>query len=104
MQIGAVLSQNELGAEPAPLRDYAQAAQGLGYQFLVAADHVVGADARAYPELDRVYPLGQVLHEPLTLFSFLAGVAPELGFLMSALKPVIEKEISRKLDKEFGDA
>jgi putative polyhydroxyalkanoate system protein len=28
----------------------------------------------------------------------------ELGFLMSALKPVIEKEIARKLDAEFGDA
>ena len=28
----------------------------------------------------------------------------ELGFLMSALKPVIESEITRKLDKEFGTA
>jgi putative polyhydroxyalkanoate system protein len=28
----------------------------------------------------------------------------ELGFLMSALRPVIEKEITRKLDAEFGDA
>ena len=28
----------------------------------------------------------------------------ELGFLMSALKPVIEGEIGRKLDKEFGAA
>ncbi len=27
----------------------------------------------------------------------------ELGFLMSALRPVIEKEITRKLDAEFGD-
>ncbi|MET0229309.1 MAG: polyhydroxyalkanoic acid system family protein [Rhodanobacteraceae bacterium] len=27
----------------------------------------------------------------------------ELGLLMSALKPVIEGEIVRKLDKEFGD-
>jgi probable F420-dependent oxidoreductase len=85
MQIGAVLSQSELGTDPATLRDYAQAAQSLGYQFLVAADHVVGANAAAYPELERVYPLGQVLHEPLTLFSFLAGVAPELGFLTSVI-------------------
>jgi putative polyhydroxyalkanoate system protein len=28
----------------------------------------------------------------------------ELGFLMAALKGVIEKEIVRKLDKEFGEA
>jgi putative polyhydroxyalkanoate system protein len=28
----------------------------------------------------------------------------ELGFLMGALKPVIEREIVRKLDDEFGEA
>jgi len=28
----------------------------------------------------------------------------ELGFLMGAFKPVIEREIVRKLDEEFGDA
>jgi putative polyhydroxyalkanoate system protein len=31
-------------------------------------------------------------------------IRAELGFLMSALKPVIESEITRKLDAEFGDA
>ncbi|HEY6893151.1 MAG TPA: polyhydroxyalkanoic acid system family protein [Rhodanobacteraceae bacterium] len=31
-------------------------------------------------------------------------IRAELGFLMSALKPVIESEITRKLDKEFGTA
>ena len=43
MQIGAVLSQTELGPEPETLRDYAQAVQDLGFDFLVTADHVVGA-------------------------------------------------------------
>ncbi|HSS06089.1 MAG TPA: polyhydroxyalkanoic acid system family protein, partial [Rhodanobacteraceae bacterium] len=28
----------------------------------------------------------------------------ELGFLMGALKPVIEREIVRQLDDEFGEA
>lgn len=85
MQIGAVLAQGELGGDVASLRDYAQAVQDLGYDFLVAADHVVGADAAAYPELERVYPLESVLHEPLTLFAFLAGAAPRLGFLTSVV-------------------
>ena len=31
-------------------------------------------------------------------------IRAELGFLMSALKPVIEGEITRKLDKAFGVA
>jgi len=85
MQIGAVLSQSEIGADAAELRDYAQGVQDLGYDFLVAADHVVGADAAAHPELERVYPLDGRLHEPLTLFTYLAGVAPRLGFLSSVV-------------------
>ncbi len=44
MQIGAVLSQTELGPEVEAVRDYAQAVQDLGFEFLVTADHVVGAD------------------------------------------------------------
>lgn len=31
-------------------------------------------------------------------------IRAELGFLMGALKPVIEREIVRKLDEEFGEA
>ena len=85
MRIGAVLSQSEIGADAAELRDYAQGVQDLGYDFLVAADHVVGADAAAHPQLERVYPLDGRLHEPLTLFTYLAGVAPRLGFLSSVV-------------------
>jgi probable F420-dependent oxidoreductase len=85
MEIGAVLSHNELGADREGLRAYAQAVEGLGYDFLVTADHVVGADAAAYPELPRVYPLDSLLHEPFTLFAFLAGVAPRLGLLTSVV-------------------
>ena len=85
MQLGAVLSQNELGGDVGGLRAYAQAVQDLGYDFLVAADHVVGADPAAHPDLPRVYPLDSILHEPFTLFAYLAGVAPRLGLLPSVI-------------------
>jgi probable F420-dependent oxidoreductase len=85
VQIGAVLSQGEIGGDIGGLRAYAQAVQDLGYDFLVAADHVVGADPAEYPDLERVYPIDSLLHEPLTLFAFLAGVAPRLGFLSSVV-------------------
>src|ERR1700716_4172522 len=85
MQIGAVLSQNELGPDPAAVRDYAQAVQDLGYDFLVTADHVVGADPADHPDLERVFPIDNYLHEPLMLGAFLAGAAPELGQLTSVI-------------------
>lgn len=84
MQTGAVLSQNDV-ADAGAIRAYAQGIKSLGYDFLVSADHVVGADAAAYPELERVYPIASVLHEPLTLYAFVAGVAPGLGLLSSVV-------------------
>src|SRR5258708_35821092 len=85
MQTGAVLSQNELGPELAALRDYAQAVQDLGYDFLVTADHVVGANAADHPDLERVYPIDNYLREPLMLGAFLACAAPKLGYLTSVV-------------------
>jgi probable F420-dependent oxidoreductase len=85
MQLGAVLSQNELGPDVGALRAYAQAVQDLGYDFLVTADHVVGADKADHPELERVFALDVYLREPLMLGAFLAGVAPRLGYLTSVI-------------------
>src|SRR3979411_2175441 len=85
MQTGAVLSQYELGPALAAVRDYAQAVQDLGYDFLVTADHVVGADAADHPQLERVYSIDSYLREPLMLGAFLACAAPRLGQLTSVV-------------------
>jgi probable F420-dependent oxidoreductase len=85
VQFGAVLSQTELGPDLATLREYAQAVQDLGFDFLVTTDHVVGADARDHPELDRVFPIDIYLREPLMLGAFLAAVAPRLGQVTSVV-------------------
>ena len=85
MQTGPVLHQAELGPDVAVLRDYEQTVQDLGYDFIVAADHVVGADPAAYPQLDRVFPIDTFLREPLTVFAFVSAVAPGLGFVSSVI-------------------
>src|SRR4051812_39662007 len=41
MRIGVVFPQTEIGADPAGVRDYAQAAESLGYTHLLAYDHVL---------------------------------------------------------------
>jgi probable F420-dependent oxidoreductase len=85
MQLGAVFSHGEIGAEVAGIRDWAQAIQDLGYDFAVVSDHVVGAEAAEHPELPRVFGIDSRLHEPLALFAFLAGIAPRLGVLSSVI-------------------
>ncbi|HEX5414901.1 MAG TPA: LLM class F420-dependent oxidoreductase [Chloroflexota bacterium] len=85
MQLGAVFSNSEVGASVSTIRDWAQGLEDLGYDFAVVSDHVVGADPAAYPELPRVFSVDTRVHEPLTLFAFLAGAAPKLGFLSSVV-------------------
>ena len=44
MRLGATFPQTEIGSDPAAVRDFAQAAEGVGYDYLLAYDHVLGAD------------------------------------------------------------
>src|SRR5258708_3699058 len=85
MQLGAVFSHGEIGADVAGIRDWAQAVQDLGYDFVVVSDHVVGAEKPAPQDLERVSPIEPPPHEPMTLFAYLAGVAPRLGVLSSVI-------------------
>jgi probable F420-dependent oxidoreductase len=80
MQFGVAFPQTEIGADVGGIRAYAEAVQELGYEYLVAADHVLGADPAGHPGWDRPYTHESMIHEPFALFSFLAGVAPRLGF------------------------
>jgi hypothetical protein len=49
MQLGVVFPQNEIGADPVGIRNYAQAVERLGYSHLVVYDHVLGADPTHRP-------------------------------------------------------
>ena len=73
MQIGVTFPQNEIGADPTVIRDYAQAAEGMGYRHLVAFDHVLGAEPTHRPGW-RGYTHQQMFHEPFVLFGYLAAL------------------------------
>ena len=47
MRLGVVFPQTEIGSDPAVIRDYAQAAEGAGYDHLLVFDHVLGAKRSA---------------------------------------------------------
>ena len=42
MQFGVVFPQTEIGADPGAVREYVQAAEGMGYSYIFIADHVLG--------------------------------------------------------------
>jgi len=78
MELGTVLPTLELGADPEPLREYAQGVETAGYGHVLASDHVLGVD----PDRDwgGPYDNDDLFHEPLTTLSHLAAVTDDLGF------------------------
>ena len=50
MQLGVIFPQTEIGADPAGVRDFAQATEDMGYAHLIVFDHVLGADVSHYPD------------------------------------------------------
>lgn len=86
MRFGVVLPQTQIGADPAVLRDYAQAAEGMGYHHLLAYDHVLGANPdREGWSGGRPYNYKDMFHEPFTLFSWMAGFTERIGFMTGVL-------------------
>lgn len=84
MQYGAVFPQTEIGADPVVVRDYAQAVEDLGYDYLLAYDHVLGADPEGrggrWP-----YTYMSSFHEPLTLFAYLAGLTERIELVSGVI-------------------
>jgi probable F420-dependent oxidoreductase len=74
MHIGVVFPQTELGGDVGAVRAYGQGAEALGFRYLLAYDHVVGADPAAYPGWNGPYDVHTTFHEPFVMFGYLAGV------------------------------
>lgn len=83
MQLGALLPLGDIGGELATMRDYAQAAEGIGYDFIEAPDHVLGANAESAPDRERTG--AGLYHDPFVLFGYLAGCTTRLGFSTGVL-------------------
>ena len=75
MRFGAVFPTTEIGNDPVVVRDFAQAAEALGYVRLTTYDHVLGAShADRTPPLTGPYSEQDPFHEPMVLFGYLAGL------------------------------
>ena len=74
MKLGAIFPAPEIGDDPAAVRDWAQAAEDLGYDHIITYDHVLGAVHEGRdPALMGPYTERDPFHEPFVLFGYLAG-------------------------------
>src|SRR5712692_7191702 len=84
MKLGVVFPQTEIGNDPAVIRDYAQTAEALGYNHVLAFDHVLGAHPDHF-EGRPVYNHETPFHEPFVLFGYLAAVTRTLELVTGVL-------------------
>ena len=73
MRLGLSFPEREMGTDPDVIREYAQLAEELGYEFIVVADHVLGAERQHHTDLLGPYGHDSLVHEPFVLFSFIAA-------------------------------
>ena len=85
MKLGVVFPQTEIGSDPGGVREYAQAAEEMGYNHLIAFDHVLGANAGSRPEWSGAYRHTDAFHEPFVLFGYLAGVTSEIELVTAVI-------------------
>ena len=86
MQIGAIFPQTEIGSDPGAIREYAQAAEELGYSHLFIADHVLGASSDHHSHVaDGYYTHRSVIHESFTTMGYLAAVTERIGLTTGIL-------------------
>jgi probable F420-dependent oxidoreductase len=83
MLLNALFPTRDIGTDPAKIRDWAQAAEGLGYHCIEVADHVFGAAPRGdwkpvYSELDP-------FHETFTTMAFIAAVTKTIKLCSGVL-------------------
>ena len=86
MEFGAVLPTTEIGNDTGAVRAWAQAAEDLGFDRIIAYDHVLGAvHADRSPALWGPYTEIDPFREPMVLFGYLAGVTTRVELMTGVL-------------------
>jgi probable F420-dependent oxidoreductase len=76
MQLNAFFPTRDIGTDPVKIKDWAQAAQALGYAYIEVPDHVFGATAR--DGWTPLYSDKDAFHETFVTLGFLAAVTDKI--------------------------
>ena len=92
IQIGAFFPTNDLPADRVAIRDWAQAAEAIGFDFVVISDHVLGADWSALSNFDESlvkangsYDVDDSFHEIFVTMAYIAAVTERVGLASGIL-------------------
>ena len=86
MKLGAIFPTTEYGSDPIAIRDWAQAAENLGYSNILLFDHVLGAEhANRTPPFTGPYTDQDEYHEVFVTLGYMAAVTSTIGLSTGVL-------------------
>ena len=92
MNVGVVFPTYEIGNDPGLIRDFAQAAEDLGYSHILVFDHVLGAhpDRPEWPRREdgsspAPHTYQNPMHEVMVTIAYMAGATTRIGFVTGIL-------------------
>lgn len=85
MRIGTIFPQFEIGVDPAGVRDYAQAAEDLGYAHLTSFDQIIGLDKHSRPDWTYVHDAEDMFHEVMVMFGYIAALTSRIELVTGIL-------------------
>lgn len=83
MKLNALFPTRDIGTDPVKIRDWAQAAEDLGFDGIEVADHVFGAAPRG--DWKPTYSEHDPFHETFTTMAFLAAVTRKVELCSGVL-------------------
>lgn len=85
MKLGVVFPQTEIGEDPDRVARFATTAEQLGYDHIIAYDHVLGASTQSRPDWQGPYTSESMFHEVFVLYGFLAGLTKSLELVTAVV-------------------
>jgi len=85
VKLGVVFPQTEIGADPDRVARFAITAESLGYDHIIAYDHVLGASTQNRPDWPGPYTDKSMFHEVFVLYGYLAGLTKSLELVTAVI-------------------
>jgi probable F420-dependent oxidoreductase len=73
MRLNVMMPLSDLGGDPGMVREFAQAAEEIGFVGLGLADHVLGVNRASRPDWGARNTSADLFHDPFVAFAFLTG-------------------------------
>ena len=85
MKFGAIFPQYEVSSDVENIRTFMLEVEAMGYDYVLAYDHILGANPEREYELTGSYTYETQFHEIFSLFSYASGITTKLEFATGIL-------------------